>query len=298
MKSLVIAGLMLASTVSFAETDRKIYDIMYLPEAGTFFGSTEAAYALGQSTLHSDTLGDIADVDYNGYAVQQTLGYSITSQLFLSASMSYEASKADYDFDGAGTEKYESDGESDPSIAARFRVLEDSHILDILAGATISTGASKTPDADNDGNMKQGGHSFNLGLQFGQKTADMQYAVTFLATHFMEAEEKNGGSSKVDLNAHNSYKFGADILNPLFEKAFLRSFGSLTFVEAFNDENSVRTEQQSQINIGTEFQYLISQDLLLRAGVSYLNIENNVYNDIETREDFQFQFLAGANYQF
>lgn len=298
MKSLVIAGLMLASTVSFAEAERKIYDVMYLPQAGTIFGATEAAYVYGQSTIHSDSAGDVADVDLTGYAVQQTLGYSLTSSLFLSASMSYEVSEEDVDLDAGGSDKIKSDGESDPTINARFRIFEDTSVLDLLAGATISTGESKVGDADHDGNIKQGGNSFNLGLQYGRKQEDMQYAFTFLVNHFMEAEEKVGNSSKTDINAHNSYAFKVDTLHSLFEKSFLRSFASLTFVEGFNDENAVRTEQQTQIAIGTEYQYLLSQDLLLRAGVSYLNVENNVVEDIETREDFQFQFLAGANYQF
>lgn len=297
MKSLVIAGLMLASTVSFAEADRKIYDVMYLPKAGTFFGATEAAYIYGKATLNQEGVGDIADVDVSGYGVKQTLGYSLTSQLFLSASMSYEALESDVDLKSGGSDKIKANGESDPSINARYRLMEDTHILDILAGATISTGDSKVGDADKDGNIKQGGHSFDLGLQYGQKHADMQYAFTFLATHFMEATEKDS-TSKVDLNAHNAYKFQADVLNNLFEKAFLRSFASLTFTEAFNDEDSNKTEQQTEIRLGTEFQYALSADLLLRAGVSYLNVENNVQEGVETREDFQFQFLAGANYQF
>jgi hypothetical protein len=298
MKSLVIAGLMLASTVSFAEADRKIYDVMYLPKAGTLFGATEAAYVYGQSTQHDKTAGDIADVTVNGYALQQTIGYSITSSLFLSASMSYEIAEADVDLDAGGSDKVKADGESDPSINARYRVWEDTSVFDILAGATISTGDSKVSDEDNKGNIKQGGHSFNLGAQYGHKTSDMQYAFTFLGTHYLEATEKVGSDPKTDINAHNSYKFQVDTLHNLAEKSFLRSFASLTFVEGFNDEDSVRAEQQTQIALGTEYQYVLSQDLLLRAGISYLNIENNVYGDVETREDFQLQFLAGANYQF
>lgn len=48
----------------------------------------------------------------------------------------------------------------------------------------------------------------------------------------------------------------------------------------------------------TEFQYLLSQNLLLRAGVKYSNTENNVTDGVETREDILLTFLAGANYQF
>lgn len=292
MKLCLIMGLTLASTISFANS-RNLFDVMYLPQVGSFYGSTEGAYAYGKSTLHVDGIGDAAKTTLNGYAVQQTLGYGISSKLFVTGVMSYEVGEVEVDEKGGPTSKQKSKGESDPSVNAKYRLIESEYILDLLAGAVISTGESKLASSSRDGNIKQGGHSFNLGLQLGQKISAYQYAFTFGVTHFLKAKEDGN-----DLNTHNSYDLRFDFLNPLFEKAFLRSFASVGINEGFNDENGVRLEQSTKLGLGTEFQYLVSEGLLFRTGLSYLNVENAVYDGIETREDFQLQLLLGANYQF
>lgn len=289
----LIFGLLGVSSLSFAQTQRHIFDVMYVPEAGTALGITEGAYAYGKSTLHSDDVGDVADFELNGYAIQQTFGYGITREFFVSGVISYEVGELKVDPADADSYTQKSKGESDPSLNAKYRLVETDYLLDVLAGAVISTGESKLASADKDGNIKQGGASYSLGLQFGQKISDIQHALSFVVTHFVEAKEDG-----VKLNAHNAYDLRFDFLNPLFEKTYLRSFVSFGLNDGFNDEHGVRLEQSTRIGLGSEFQYLCSENLLFRTGLSYLNVENQVYDGLETREDFQLQLLVGANYQF
>jgi hypothetical protein len=292
MKFLIL-GLLGVSSLSFAQTQRNIFDVMYLPQGGTFYGSTEAAYAYGQSTLHSDEMGDVADFELNGYAVQQTVGYGMTSKFFATATISYEVGELRVDPKGGESYTQKSKGESDPSLNAKYRLVESDYLLDVLAGAVISTGESKLATEDKDGNIKQGGASYSLGLQLGQKIADIQHAFSFIVTHYVKAEEDG-----VKLNAHNAYDFRFDFMNPLFQKTFLRSYISMGLNEGFNDENGTRLEQATRLGLGSEFQYLCSENLLMRMGLSYLNVENQVYDGLETRDDYQLQLLMGANYQF
>ena len=167
MKFIIAICLLASATVSFA-ADRAIYDLMYLPKAGTFFGSTEAGYGWGKSTMHDDS-GDIADLEYSAYLLQQTVGYSVVDNLFISAAMSYQNTDIDVDVTGGDTDTYKTTGESDPRFEARFRAIETEYLVDVLVGAEIATGDSETASADNDGNNKNGGNVANVAVEIGQK---------------------------------------------------------------------------------------------------------------------------------
>ncbi len=298
MKSLITAGLLLSSTLAFAVTESKIYDVMYLPKAGTIFGSSELSYGMYQATLHDDTVGDVGDLERTQFKFEQTAGYSVTDSLFLTVGMNYALIDQDYDPEGAASESSSSDGESDPTIKARFRLVDDTaYQFDIIAGATVATGDKKISSEDKDGNNKIGGHTADLGIQYGVKTADLQWATSFIYTRHFEATQKDLGV-KNDIDAFNSLALKVDILNHLFEKAYLRSFAALAFDSSYRDDNDTKTVQATHITLGSEFQYALTADLLLRAGVTYLNSENVEVGGIEAREDFFLTFLAGANYQF
>jgi hypothetical protein len=297
MKFLLLTVL-LTATSAFANSERNLYDVMYLPEANTLFGSTQAAFVWGKAEYENESTGaDIADVDISGYGLAQSVGYSLTDRLFISASMNYLHTETDVDYDGSTSESLTSDGLSDLDLNGRFRLLEDNWILDILAGGTLGLGDSKIATDDKDGNNLQGGNSIFAGLQIGMKSAGFQYALGLIGTHYFEATEKLDGE-KTDVDAHTGYAFRGDILNSLAEKMYLRSFGQIEFINSFEDEDDIKTEQASNITLGTEFQYLLSKGLLLRAGVEYLNQENAIYGNVETVKDHLFTFLVGANYQY
>jgi hypothetical protein len=296
MKILLTICLFISASASFA-SERSLYDLMYLPKAGTFFGSTDGLALWGKSTTHSDTVGDVADLKYSGLAVQQTVGYSLLDNLFVSASMSYQSVGVEKDVKGGSKDTFTHVGESDPRIDARFRVMDSEYLFDILVGGQIATGDSKSATAKKDGNNKDGGHVANVALEFGNKSQDFQFSTQIGYKHFFEATNKTEGLTTKS-NAHSAYNFKGSVQYALTQQSFINPFAELIFTNAYNHDIGSKNSQTTQIDLGAEYKYLVFENLLLRAGIKYTNMENQVTDGIEVREDMILTFLAGANYQF
>lgn len=291
-----IALAILATTASHA-ADRNIYDIMYLPKAGTTYGFTDFSY--GEGEIKSD---DDGDEDIDGYIISQIIGHSFTDRLSLNLSLNYANITSNPE---DGKEHDFSKGISDPTLSARFRIMDEALQLDFLGGATISladkeTDVNSTFDKSDYDNL-QGGNSFFVGTQFGAKSENFQWALTGLFTHKFKAENEYKvagiGDFTIKEDAHNELNLRGDILIKLAEKSFLRSFISVDFVESFDDDQEPANKFASMTTytIGTQYQHLLSQDLLLKAGVDYatINARSGQVDDNKT-----WTYTIGANYQF
>jgi hypothetical protein len=270
---------------------------MYLPKSGTVFGSTEASYSLGESTLHDDTNGDIADINTSGYSFKQTVGYSILDQLFVSASMNYLDLNTRADYKSQASQDLTSTGISDPSINARLRGIDSDMLLDLLLSADLKTEDSEAATSNQHGNNKTGRNALGAGIEFGKKNADYQLALKFDVKYLFEGTFETA-TSRTKINPHTAYNIKTSTLFTLTEKNYLNPYFDLTFTNAHNDNAGNKTDQSTRIDLGLEYRYLITQALMLRAGLQYTNFENNVVNSLETREDYLFTLLGGANYQF
>lgn len=289
-----IALAVLATTAAHA-ADRNIYDIMYLPKAGTTYGFTDAALTKGKVE------SDAGDEDFDGYAVSQTLGYSFSDRFTVSLALNYASIQGDPE----GGEKYDlQKGISDPTAQARFRMMDENMQWDILGGATISlmdqeTDVSASGREDND-NL-QGGHSLFIGTQIGAKAENFQWAISGIFTHYLESENKvkTAGNPDVKIkdDAHNELAVRGDILNKLAEKSYLRSFVSVDFIESFKDDQVPKNETApvTAYTVGTQYQHLLSQDVLLKAGIDYstVNVSTGQIDDYTI-----WTYTVGANYQF
>ena len=274
-----LALAVLATSFSSIAASRDIYDIMYLPKAGTNFGITQL------NTLDRTIEFDSAETDISGFAVSQLVGRSFSDRFAASASLNY----ADFETDPEGFDKTSQSGISDPTFQARFRVLEDDFIFDIIGGALISLGDSEQ-ESNGDTDNWQGGHTAFIGAQFGKKLESLQWAVSAEFTHNFErtVDIEDVGDSETD--AYSEFLVQGDILNKLAEKSFLRSFASVGV-----EEQSSSLGSNLSYKIGTEYQHLFTQDLLARVGVDYGIIDHD-NSDVDS--DRTLGFHVGATYQF
>src|SRR5690606_5053278 len=100
--------------------------------------------------------------------------------------------------------------------------LDGAYRLDLLANATISLADSEI-DKDGDNDNLQGGHSFDVGVQYGAKNANYQWAFLASFEHMMKATTKDKSVSptkKYKNDAHNALNLGAELLTTLSEKSF------------------------------------------------------------------------------
>lgn len=281
MKKLLTLTILTLTTTTWGSA-RDIYDVMYLPVAGTAYGISELSYT--KINIHED--GNKTDVD--GPLFSQTLGYSFQDNFSLDANLSYV--KAEVDPSNAKTTDYE--GLSDLNLGARYRFLENEYVLDLLASATISRGDHEIKSNGDSDNLI-GGHVLSLGAQFGKKTENLQWAISANVYRFLESTTDNKVfDEKLDGDAHFGYKFRADILNKMSEKSWFRTHLSAEFVDSYEIEKS-SVASVTNFEIGGEYQHLVSQDFLIRLGIAH---DQYVTDSIQQYN--AFTFLAGANYQF
>lgn len=286
MKVLLALAVLATSASALAADNREIFDIMYLPNTGTTYGISEFNLINGEAEVFNQ------DLELSGHRLSQTLGHSFTDRLSLAATLGYQ--NIETEIDGVNGSS-ESSGLSDPTLTARFRAMDESFRFDVLGGATLSIMDSELED-NGDSTTATGGSSLFVGSQVGGKSESFQWAVLGQLTHNFEAETDQDSQGDVKEDAHNELVLRLDILNKLAEKSFLRSNVTANFTEGYEDDQSPANETtgQTAYGIGTQYQHLLSTDLLLRAGVDY-----NKVNDQGLVKDLSFWVLtAGANYEF
>lgn len=284
MKFLAGAALLTLAATSFA-ADRDIFDIMYLPNAGTTFGISEATMVQGKQDRRS-----ASDTKLNGYVFEQTVGHSLTDRLLLSATVNY----TDVEFKTSG-EKNDLRGFSDGTLNARFRAMEEgAGRLDVLAGLTVATEDKEVKRRTT--NNTAGGHVGTLGVQYGQKLEKNQWAVAAIYTHNFEARSKDSGE-KIKYKPHDELTFNANYLHRIAEKSNVRVDAGVNFVQQYKDKESPAETYPSQTvyTYGAEYQHILSPDMLLR-----LRVENDrtITNTAYVKNYNIMNYTVGLNYQF
>lgn len=280
MKLLVVLCLFAMSAVSFG-SNRNIYDIMYLPSAKTVYGTTDVSF------IRSHIYDYGVKTDANSTVAAQQLGFSVMDNLSLTLSANYLKAVSKE----SGSDSVHTEGLSDPTVSAKYRLMDDAFILDLLGGYTVSTGDLETNSSFTRSNNKSGGPSFNIGAQIGQKTTDFQWAILGRITHHADAKADFGGTN-VDIDAYNAYYVEGATLMKLSEVAFFKTSLSFDFTEGF-DANTTSNASVSTTALAGEYEYLVATGLLLRGSLAF---SNSTTDNVQQFNTWNLNF--GATYQF
>lgn len=278
---------------------RDIYDLMYLPEKNTSFGRSEASYLFGSASIKN-----VADLTLKGVQLRQTLGHAFSDKFLLSGSLDYVSLDTKSKYNPAlGEPPYSTStrGVGDPSLQARYRLMENKITLDLIGGVSFSTGNARTSGhiSNNKGHNSlndEGGDRGRLGVQIGRKKSDIQYAALFQVGRALRNTSQTDGKEMRE-DGHNNYLVEFDLLNQLGEKSFLKTMASANFITSYsnNDVPPSTYPSETHYKVGAEYQHLVSKDLLARVGATYEKI--NINSGLVMKFDF-FNFNVGLNYQF
>lgn len=282
MKAIFAACLLAVSATALAETKRDIYDIMYLPNAGTAYGFTEANLIRGNFMSN-----DQVKTERDGYQFTQTLGYAFSNRFSLQADVNWLQATVRR----SGTSSFDQEGLSDPTLTARYRLIDDAHSLDLIAEGVISTGDKETK-SNNDQDNKLGGSEYRIGAQYGFKSDNFQWAVLAKYIRNMETTDDFSGVGKLDSNAHNTYQVRGDVLGKFNERNFARVFLGVDVIDGYGTDIG-KIAPATSYTIGGEYQHLCTENFLFRAG---LNVQE-IYQD-KADQNTNVKLLVGANYQF
>lgn len=247
---------------------RNVYDLMFLPEQGTIFGTSALTFTEGK------IWGRAATITESGYRFTQSLGYSLTSRFALTTNINYLYKKSDYRYNiNLPSDATYEKGVSDPSLDVKFRLQETKLVIDLLAGAVFETGQTKISN-DRKKNNKQGGTSFKAGLQLGQQSSGFQWSLLGQYERFLKSQIDESRSTYGDstMDANNRYLIRLDGLKNLTENSLMRVFVLSKMIDAYLGNGPVAYDPVTYYEVGPEYQYLFSRDLVLKAGISYSTI--------------------------
>jgi hypothetical protein len=224
MKFTIITLALLASN-AFAmdltpNNDKEITDIMYVPEAGTTY------VELGFDQVSTDETAKVVSTGLN-YATSDSetkdlnliLGRAFEGNIFLFAELDYDL-KAETDLTyGNGTtsngvnEKTESKGLADPTLGARYRMVEQEDkgfLLDLNLTFSPKTGDSEAASTTQDGNNYRGGSAGSVGLNFGKKFNSVSFSIGADLTFNGSRDVKSlSTGNTLNIDSHTDFSISA-----------------------------------------------------------------------------------------
>ncbi len=280
------------STTSGGTGNRNIYDLLYLPSAGTNYGTTMVSGLTGTGK------GGGSTTDLGGFLIEQVVGRSFSDALSLQLDFNYTQINSDYEYNDGETDSSETRGLSDPTVTARFRVVDSTYRFDLTGGALVSVGDEKF-DENGDANNLTGGHELFLTAEIGQSIGVHQWAVGAKYTRHLEAKsesEDDAGDFSSDTEAHNSWQFRAAFLALLADTTYLLPNAGVEFVDAYevedsDDLGSFEQDSVTRYRVGAELRHSLTADLMLKASLDHFKV------NVSGRFDY-WTYGAGATYQF
>lgn len=317
MKKLLIASLVLTSLPALAidwteKNEREIYDLMYLPKAGTIFGQTFYSSTAYKST--AKTTVKIAELEVSTVSLTQFAGYSVMDNLAVVLEVDYllnSTQKLDYTSIVATPDsESESKGLGDPTLQVKYRVLDqkDSKFnLDITPKYTFSTGDSETGTEDDDGNGKQGGSNFGLDVTIGKKYAEAQWTAFIGYEQSGEANSKDATTKeKSKTSSYGTLIMGGGFQRHMTEKWIFEIEVLLASVGNYKEKTGteyIKFKDQSSFSLQPSFTYVSNADLAFSLGLdltSYADYktEDEAGTKVKYEENAAASLILGAKYQF
>lgn len=259
---LVAIVLMSQKIASAAEAnERAIYDLMYFPVRKTIFGISEIK--------HGKTNGSINATRTAG---TQQIGYSFTDRFLVSGSAQYTTLNDD---------RSEISGFADPTLMAKFRLVESTVDLDLNIGSRIQLRDNEAETRSNSNGLNRGSN-MSIGSQVGARRAHYQWALLSQYTRTYKTSTDNFDDN------YGSLLFRFELLNKLSESYFFRS--SLISSLQDLDNGGPRT-----LGLGAEIQKVFSENILLKGGAEYALIDpgSGIY-----KAAYQWNLSVKALYQF
>lgn len=285
MKKLALATALTMVSVAQAASNSALYDLQYLPEAGTVFGSTTYSY-YKYSNSYFDGTNDVTN-RLRGHSISQTVGYSALNNLFLSATATYAKTKDST----TGESETEDTGFNDFVFNGRYRLIDGTQRFDLLGGFSFSP-ENAIVESDGDANNYSGGHSLVVGFDYGVKSESHQWSLgaSFIRNFEATFEDKEY-DEKIKDDAHNGLNLSASMLTNFSEKFSFKNSIMVMFTESYEDDDNGETLSSTNYLVDVKAQYLISKDLMLVAGPRAV-MGGSGYNYVYMIYDL------GLNYQF
>jgi hypothetical protein len=180
------------------DASRILSDPTYLPLAGQIYGDTAYTHTWTNGSSSNAAGAETSSFHVNTNTIDQALGYGITDDLTIGASIEYDPSSwRDTTNANGATATLFSSGLTDPSFGLTWRALDQSVYpasLDFFGSYSPNWINADNASAKQSGTVASGGQSGTLGAAIGEETRSFSIRGAFSAN-------LNGDLNKLDLSS-------------------------------------------------------------------------------------------------
>lgn len=310
MKKFLIATVAIASTIASAEdapqpvtaqikTDSSlIYDLMYFPPVGTFFGESSLKYRNSKSELDFNTV-EVYKNSSNETSVEQTMSYVFASSTMAGISL-------DYQIDGKTTTTYgvastlngmsakskSSTGLGEPSLFLKDRLKNQndwSYNLDLGVSFSPKLGDAKTATTTAKGNGYRGASELSITAEIGRKEEAYQWKALVNYANIGKGKSKSGSDSS-DINesdSHSVFSLGYVYQFNLRPEIELNLNAAVLFIgeqeiKNTHDATAVSIDSVTGVAVGPELIFNINPKMIVNLSYTFVSTEDVTVRELDT----------------
>jgi|GEM_PF-868818 len=310
MKKTLLLIALASSSISIASTSN-IYDLMYLPEKGTFSG--ESSFGFTSSKFSLDYLGNsLYETTVKDISLDQTFMYTLSSNTMIGLSEEYQLDSKTEQAYGPGSNQNGTtvkgkgaSGFSEPTIFLKQRILEQESQganLDLQASFSPKMGDAEGSSTTKGGNNLRGGSQFEAQVEVGKKNSETQWK--FQANYLLQGNAKSkSASNAADLTQTDSYSiFGGGFthqwkLAPSFELNLLAGvafIGEQNLSNA-NDQTKDVIDSATLFTFGPSFVFNLSEKAMIDFSATYAVADDSVLRETDTTDNSVITIMKNDN---
>lgn len=267
MKRWSILAMLAASFTAFGQ-ERAVHDLMYLPEAYTFY--TKASYDMLTEKSEFDAATD-GDLRVETKTAIFDFGYVLKENFSLEASVGYQGITTLQELDGAAETETRNKGITNPTLRFKWRALDqrtEEVSVDIIPYVSLKTGTAEEATANDDGNAVTG-NGYGVEVNVGKKTEAYQFMGIAKINHSMRHQ-----SDDITYDPRTRYEIGG-----VYQKTLAKSlFGNVSLSRIhsidYRDDNDTantfeRFSSRDAWSLGLEGLITPMKDLALSLGYKH-----------------------------
>lgn len=292
MKLVLGFALMALATPLMATTGQNLADLLYVPNAGRFYGQTEMTWTSAKGEIESGT--SELDLTVNTTEFNQRVGYGISDQLRVQLTYSNQL-KGRTTIEGNGNSKNE--GPSNPEASVLYRVLsqQDKAVsFDLFVNYSPDMIDSESNSAKNESNNAAGGSALTFGSRVGHKfdsKLELVGEAGITINGSSESEDTSTREKSKD-DAYGEYRFKASIQYPLQENLWIR--GATEFLTVSNREG--RDSDGDKVKSDAYVSTTLTGTLLYAAIPDHLVFEAGL--GLAALSDYEVEYADGTRNKF
>ncbi len=295
------------------DASRIVSDPNYLPLEGQLWGYTNYFHDWSNGTTYNSSGNKISSFNSNTDDFNQFIGYGITDDLTIDASIAYEPNAdRDIQFANGTSAGRSSSGFSDPTFGVTYRVLDQAVspvTFDVFGSYMPDWITSKTATTTTDGSIASGGQAGNLGAALAEETRFFTirgaFAADFLGRRHID-DDATGGT--FDQSGHTNYLLSLATQTRLTDQFSVNAGVTHTFTSSYSYTNTLnnvtstlRPGDNTVLDLALNYQFIpntVVGSVIYRHGITGDRSTDYLNPVADTTQSDQYRNLIGVQLDY